>query len=85
MQAHVAKLSEHLQSALTLCRGVAVHQRQAQGVLGVAQREIVSGSFGVVHRLFSELQRGVVGQQPPTTIPSPYVMVITMAWVVGSV
>jgi hypothetical protein len=42
---------------------VAVHQRQAQRVSGVAQREIVSGSFGDLQRLINELERGVVGQQ----------------------
>ena len=40
-----------------------MHQRQAQRVSGVAQREIVSGSFGDLQRLINELQRGVVGQQ----------------------
>ena len=48
---------------------VAVHQRQAQRVSGVAQREIVSGSFGDLQRLINELQRGVVGQQRPNAYP----------------
>lgn len=61
VQAHVAQLGEHLQSALTICWGVAVHQRQAQRVSGVAQREIISGSFRDLQRLVNELQRGVVG------------------------
>ena len=39
-----------------------MQQRQAQRVSGVAQREIVSGSFGDLHRLINELQRGVVGR-----------------------
>jgi len=41
----------------------AVHQRQAQRISGVAQREIVSGSSGDLQRLINELERGVVGQQ----------------------
>jgi hypothetical protein len=56
-------LFECRQSTLAICWGVAVHQRQAQRVSGVAQREIVSGPFGDLHRLLNELQRVVVGQQ----------------------
>ena len=46
-----------------------MQQREAQRVSGVAQREIVGGSFGDLHRLFNELQRGVIGQQRPNTYP----------------
>ncbi len=69
LQAHLAQLCEHRQSALTICCGVAVHQRQAQRLSGVAQREIVSGSFGDLQRLINQLQRGVVGQQRPNAYP----------------
>ena len=60
VQAHVAQLCQHLQAALTVCCGVAVHQRQAHRQSGIAQREIVTGSFGDLQRLINQLQRGVV-------------------------
>ena len=68
MQAHVADLPEHLQSALTLCRGVPMHQRDAQRAPGKAQREILTRSLGDPQRLLDVAQRGVVGQQHPTAL-----------------
>jgi hypothetical protein len=38
---------EHL-SAVTLCRRFAVHQRKAQRHPGEAQREVITGSFGIL-------------------------------------
>ena len=42
VQAHVADLPQHRQSALTLRRGVPMHQRDAQRVPGKAQRDILT-------------------------------------------
>ena len=85
MLVRVAQLCQHRQSALTVCWGVAVQQRQAQRVSGVAQREIVSGSFGDLQRLINELQRGVVGQQLQRLSLLRYVQAMTMEWVVQRV
>ncbi len=63
VQAHVADLPQHRQSALTLRRGVPMHQRHTQRPPGQAQREILTRSLDDLQRLLDVAQRGVVGQQ----------------------
>ena len=63
LQAHVANLPQHRQSALTLGRGLPMHQRRAHRASGKAQREILARPLGDLKRLVDVAQRGVVGQQ----------------------
>ena len=65
VQAHVADLPQHRQSALTLGRGLPMHQRESQRHPGKAQRDILTRSLGDLKRLLDVAQRGVVGQQHP--------------------
>ena len=62
-QAHVADSRQQLQSAVTLCDGVAMYQREAHRQPGIGQCEIVTGSFGDPQRIVDLAQRGVVGLQ----------------------
>jgi hypothetical protein len=72
-QAHVADLPQHRQSALTLGRGLPMHQCHAQRPPGRAQREILAQPLSDRQRLVDVAERGVVGQQHSiryrTTVP----------------
>ena len=64
-QPYVADLHQQLQPAVTVGRGVPMQQRDTQRVLGQAQRAIVAGSLGGLHRLLDRAHRGVIGPKHP--------------------